>query len=788
MKVIISALMVPLLCFALAFTIGICLLKRKKIGTVTFRRKSVQIYDLQQLLKLLLPIMILEWAVLLILCLLVEQFMFCDGGSIPVVMMFVAAVMPFAAVMTAIWTSKEKLIRFLKGTALSAMIILAAEVVVFNGKSFTTGSTDAIVNISEATVDGKVSVRGDCAVIEGDGSVTITNVPEGTKALICDMRQIESYDNTRIHVWLRMKDENFKTVWQTVQEKYTIAYDNECTFSFRPYGEVRSLQLNFNEIIRPVTLHSIRAVSALPFSFSALRYLVLLAIVTAIAAIRSFGFYKVIYQKEKWAHKLMVIGMAVMCVLSSLLFLDSSQELVDFTPGTYYGDDRDIYVVMFDAFHKGQVHMDIEPDPLLETLENVYDNGERGESGAYFKWDFAYYNGHYYSYFGVAPLLVFYYPFYWITGLLPTLSIANVFFSSLAILFLCLTILAASKLLMKERNLLMLLGSMIASTSCVGVYFTMNAADMYCLPLSSGLCFLFLCLYTGISAVMAQDKHLKYLLFIISGASLALCVASRPSIAVSAAVLIPFFIGILLKRQEKLSFRISQAVCFIVPLTLGMIGIMWYNTARFDSPFDFGAAYQLTASDIHANKPYLSAIPAMLIHFFFQMPRSRATFPFFDPPVFYYNNYGSHTYVADATSAMTYPFILVGILLVPAAMRYCRKSISDCGVTKLQYKSFFVICIVAVLFTAWQVFCMGGITQRYIIDIMPLMVLLSSMAILRCNTKPSLHIYRYVLTIIAMAGTVFISWLLLVEVRECCLGRNFPYLYDILEDLFVFWM
>lgn len=788
MKVIILALIVPFLCFVLAFAINLCLLKQKKAGTVTLRRKSVQITGLNQVLKLFLPIMILEMSLLLILCFLVKRFMFLDGDNIPISVVVIASVLPFAAAMTAVWTTKEKLSRFLKSVALSAMIILAAEVVVFNGKSFTTGSTDTVVDLQEATVEGEASLDGDHAVITRDGSVTITNVPKGTKALICDVRQAESDYNIRIHVWLRMTDDNFKTIYQTVQDKYTIAGERECTFSFRPYGEVRSLQLCFNEINQPVTLYSIRAVSALPFSFSMLRYFVLLAVLSAIAAIRIFGFYKTIYQKEKRSHRLMVVGMTVVCVLSSLLFLDTSQGLIEYTPGADYSANNDPYVQVFDAFNKGQVHLDIEPDPMLETLENVYDKGERDESGVNFMWDFAYYNGHYYSYFGVAPLLMLYYPFYWITGSLPSWSISNVFFSSLAILFMCLTILAVSQLLMKKRNLLMLLGCMAASTSCVGVYFAMNSADRYCLPLSSGLCFLFLCLYTGVSALIVQKKPLKYLLFIISGASLALCVASRPSLAVSAAVLLPFFIGVLLKKQGKLSFRLSQAICFAIPLCLGMVGIMWYNVARFDSPFDFGAAYQLTASDVHANKPYISAIPATLLHYFFQPLRARATFPFIDPPVFYYNNYGSHNYVADAVGAMTYPFILVGMLLIPLAIKRYEKNISGCGVTKLQYKSFFIVGIVAALFTAWQVFCMGGITQRYIVDIMPLMVLLSSMAILRCAEKPSLHIYRYILTIIAMVGTVFIGWLLLVELKDCRLVKNFPYLYEILEDLFVFWM
>lgn len=67
--------------------------------------------------------------------------------------------------------------------------------------------------------------------------------------------------------------------------------------------------------------------------------------------------------------------------------------------------------------------------------------------------------------------------------------------------------------------------------------------------------------------------------------------ASRPSIALSGAVLIPFFIGLLLRKSESVSFKIWQVISFSVPLIIGVIIIMWYNNERFGSVFDFGKVY-----------------------------------------------------------------------------------------------------------------------------------------------------------------------------------------------------
>ena len=38
------------------------------------------------------------------------------------------------------------------------------------------------------------------------------------------------------------------------------------------------------------------------------------------------------------------------------------------------------------------------------------------ETGENYLWDTAYYEGHYYVYFGVVPVLLFYLPFYLVTG------------------------------------------------------------------------------------------------------------------------------------------------------------------------------------------------------------------------------------------------------------------------------------------------------------------------------------------------------------------------------------
>ena len=45
-------------------------------------------------------------------------------------------------------------------------------------------------------------------------------------------------------------------------------------------------------------------------------------------------------------------------------------------------------------------------DPRLSEMENPYDPQARKELGIYYHWDHAFYNGKYYMYFGIVPVVL----------------------------------------------------------------------------------------------------------------------------------------------------------------------------------------------------------------------------------------------------------------------------------------------------------------------------------------------------------------------------------------------
>ena len=69
------------------------------------------------------------------------------------------------------------------------------------------------------------------------------------------------------------------------------------------------------------------------------------------------------------------------------------------------------------AFANGTLYLDGDVDERLLSAENPYDRAERKDLGiGSYRWDYAYYDGKIYVYFGVAPVILMYLPYYLITG------------------------------------------------------------------------------------------------------------------------------------------------------------------------------------------------------------------------------------------------------------------------------------------------------------------------------------------------------------------------------------
>lgn len=715
-----------------------------------------------------------------------------SGKGLPFGILLLISLLCTGSVLLSLWRAERRESRLLRRLALLSVVLLVAEVAVFQGKSFCNVSEQVLLSpesVQIVTEDNATRADGTIAMT---GDTTLTVAPETLPSTVgaIQIRLKQKKDGELFRVQTAIKDDNFSQTFQVIGEKYAAGQGRSCDFKVDPYGTLREIQLKFSELKSSVTLESVVLYSAVPYAFSAVRYLLLFAALGLVQWIRVYALYRIPYDRTKFRHRAAVLVMTLVCAASALLFLRPNLTTISY-PLVNGAAGYDPYVQTFDALRHGRVTLDLDAAPELAELDNVYDNSERNASGISYAWDRAYYNGHYYSYFGITPVLVFYYPFYWLRGALPPLGIAVTFFSVLSILFLCGAVMAFVRAFVPRANLLLLLGCLPAAVCCSGVYFSLQYADLYYLAVVTASCFLLLAVWLGIQgSVHFAGKPVRRTLCLAgSGLSLILCVGARPSAAVAAAILIPLFLGVLVRKQSTWKCRLSQAAAFLVPLLAGLGGIFAYNQLRFGSPLDFGAAYQLTTSDIHAYHLQLSQLPAAIYHDLLQLPKMSNTFPFFGVQSLSLNSYQAYRYVADALGVCSYPLLLCGFLLLPRVLRQPGSETLQ-GVTLRQQRAVFALCFLLPVVMAWLNFCMGGVNMRYVIDLLPPAVLGSVGCLLRCNSGTARRgdsAARYRLSWLVLLGSVGMVVLLMFSIVNQGLTKHNPNLYEAVEDLVIFW-
>ena len=157
------------------------------------------------------------------------------------------------------------------------------------------------------------------------------------------------------------------------------------------------------------------------------------------------------------------------------------------------GDNAQQYAELAKAMAHGQLYLDEEPPQWLQDMDDPYDKGARDElqkeTGEEYLFDVAYHDGHYYVYFGVVPVLIFYLPFYLLTG-------AN-FPTAIGVLIaIIMFVLGCSALLdrfaryhFKRVSLGLYLLLQIPLVICCGILYLLKFPTFYSLPISLGLAF-----------------------------------------------------------------------------------------------------------------------------------------------------------------------------------------------------------------------------------------------------------------------------------------------------------
>lgn len=672
--------------------------------------------------------------------------------------------------------------QFLRKCAYITGCVFLLEVLVFHITSFSTQKDTFSLPLASAEIDNTeaATIEDDSIHITGNCTLTFSDLSLQSN-LHCLQLNVDGED-PRYHVALLMKDNNFTDRFEQTGKTQATGTYSKLQFPLLPYETLHALQLEFSDVDKPITLNSGTLYSAIPFVFSTVRFFLILVIALALTACKQFSVWNIRYRAKNWKHNLAILFTMFGCIACTSAFMIPNQELTTLEEI----DGGNVYAMTLDAWVNGRVTLDLEVDPKLTQLEDPYSPSAR--EGTFYHWDYAYYDGNYYCYFGCAPVALIYYPFYKITGKVIPLNIAYCILMEAIIITMFGLIMTLVRQYCKRPPLLLLLMGLVSATAGCGAILGLTYCDRYYLCVLSGMAGLLLAFWTGFAAVAEKQNWKRFLLLVISGIGLVITAASRPNMLVYASLLVPIFLQLLFQRSLTLPSRLMSAGCFLLPVTVGAAAIMWYNQIRFDNPFQFGAVYQLTVDNVSANQISLIRLPAAMQAYFLCPMELLNDFPFIGSKFTSFPNRTMYLFTEASFGAFAMPSILLGFLSLPLVYKHWKR----------KHHSFLrcitiLITIFASILLAWIDYCMAGISPRYMLDILVVLSVLTTILLLQVplilkSYHAGIALISQKVIFVAMVGTLIAIFCILITCGEgSALFKAHPSLWNQLKEIFVFW-
>ncbi len=367
----------------------------------------------------------------------------------------------------------------------------------------------------------------------------------------------------------------------------------------------------------------------IPFDIMALRMVLLTLLPTFIyACIYSFTM-NLAYDKNKYFCRVASTWITILAVCCGIILVLQQIPRGEFLDRFKMTEGDQITQELVVAFENGQFSLLEEPSEELLAMENPYDNGTRFYEDIDYLWDHVFYEGKYYSYYGIAPLLLFI-PYHLITGYFFPADIATMLFASGGLLMLSLLYSAIIKKWFTKISTGAYLSGLGILLSACGIWYSVGRPLFYELSISAG----FLCctsaLYFLLTSGIFEKEKAKLSRVFLSALLLGLSVMCRPTLAVYAVCGCVFYL-MAVKKQGK-GNTVKYLLCAFLPLCVLGAFQMYYNYARFGSIFEFGIKYSLTINDFTRTEFHLHNMLIGIYNFFLAPPAFIPDYPFVSAP------------------------------------------------------------------------------------------------------------------------------------------------------------
>jgi tetratricopeptide (TPR) repeat protein len=286
---------------------------------------------------------------------------------------------------------------------------------------------------------------------------------------------------------------------------------------------------------------------------------------------------------------------AIFCLVCGLLvgiftwFSDTSAPLETVFSST----SESPYNLLVQGFSAGQLNLKEEAPPGLAKLSDPYDPNLNAPYMGGALDDLTYYKGKLYIYFGVTPALVFFWPYFAVTGHYLSEKEAVAFFIGLGFAAIAGILRALGRRYFPETGRWIAPAGTIMSGLALALTLPVNFHEVV---ITCGFAFVMLALAAVWAAL--HDHRRRVLWLALASLAYGLALGARPSLLFGAVILLWPLLQARSQPAGKIVSRRMAALLLaaVGPIAVISLGLMLYNFLRFNNPFEFGLHYQLNTS------------------------------------------------------------------------------------------------------------------------------------------------------------------------------------------------
>jgi tetratricopeptide (TPR) repeat protein len=387
------------------------------------------------------------------------------------------------------------------------------------------------------------------------------------------------------------------------------------------------------------------------------------------------------------------------------------------------------YNLLVQGFRAGQLNVKREAPPGLTQLADPYDPAVIAtyiHDEQYLSFDMSYYREKLYLYFGVTPALVLFWPYVALTGHYLTHKAAVVIFYALGFLVAAGLLHVVWRRYFPKLSVWMAIVGILALGLATGMLEVLSRCDVYEVAMSGGFAFTMLALAAIWCALHEPER--QYLWLLMASLTYGLAIGSRPSLLFGGIILL-MPVARAWRAATEPSSRRRVGLLFVAsvgPVMLIGLGLMLYNTLRFNNPFEFGWHYQLNTNyqPTTARQFSLHYLWFNFRFYFLEPMRWSGHFPFLQAvpllplPSGYFGTGEPYSGILS-----NYPLVWLA-LAAPLAWR--GRPVEEISVLRWFVASVFLLFLICAL----TICLFFSASNRYELDFLPALMLLAVMGIL----------------------------------------------------------